>query len=696
MILAVVVLAGVAAGAWRLWLGSGAQDPAELVPASAFFYFALDVRPGNPSVQQLKPFLDKAQSTGLTDETISTVEKQLSQAGAKLSFKEDVLPWAGGRVGLAVLDLPVGTMAGQQDGGPTVVLVLSARDGRRARQALEKVAGQAPQGPSGAAAETYKRVRLLQLTSAPIAWYGALIEGSVVVGPREALTQIVDLSRNPGRGEKSGRLSDAPAYRAVLKELPSRPLATSYLNLGRMRDELAGEIGRALGMGEEAARNTTALFGGMEAVGGAVTADRSGVRCDWVCWGAVSDPVISKLATLPAVGGEVSRFAPASSVVYIGLPSPARQWSVFREQMIRLDPKAEQGLDEQARDLRDATGLDLETDILGWMTGEVALAGFDITSGDMPFQAALVAEASDDGAADRAVEKILGYLRRFPTEEHTHGGASLTAVTVPGEEGVRPTLGRQGRFVLLATSPEAAMKALDAHADPAKSLVESAGYREMRSRLGSAQQGLLFADVERALREVQAAFREEIGQEPEVKQALDQARVLKAIGSGGHSLANGATGTLYLAVDYDQLAAAIKELQRVIERARQKAQQITCASNLRQLALATLMYASDYDDQLPPADNWVAALHPYLPNRDILRCPSAPGQPGAYAYNSLAAGQRLSDLPPDMVLFFETSKNESNPADDGTSVVARHPGGTNYAFVDGHVAASTAPPRFAP
>ena len=404
----------------------------------------------------------------------------------------------------------------------------------------------------------------------------------------------------------------------------------------------------------------------------------------------------ARVATAPlqvSIGGAIGL---AFGIVYIGLPSPARQWSVFREQMIRLDPKAEQGLDEQARDLRDATGLDLETDILGWMTGEVALAGFDITSGDMPFQAALVAEASDDGAADRAVEKILGYLRRFPTEEHTHGGASLTAVTVPGEEGVRPTLGRQGRFVLLATSPEAAMKALDAHADPAKSLVESAGYREMRSRLGSAQQGLLFADVERALREVQAAFREEIGQEPEVKQALDQARVLKAIGSGGHSLPNGATGTLYLAVDYDQLAAAIKELQRVFGRATQSAQRAECASHVRQLALATIMYASDYDDQLPPADNWVEALQPYFRNRDILRCPSAPGQPVAYAYNSLAAGQRLSDLPPDMVLFFETSKNESNPADDGTSVVARHPGGTNYAFVDGHVAASTAPPRFAP
>jgi prepilin-type processing-associated H-X9-DG protein len=154
-----------------------------------------------------------------------------------------------------------------------------------------------------------------------------------------------------------------------------------------------------------------------------------------------------------------------------------------------------------------------------------------------------------------------------------------------------------------------------------------------------------------------------------------------------------------LGLDYPNLWKLAQVLAPAIEQARERARQVECASNLRQVALAAHLYANDHEGRLPAADNWVEALQPYFQNRDILRflrCPDAPGQPVAYALNSRAAGQRIEDLPTDMVLFFETSKNEPNPADAGTSVAVRHPGGANYAFVDGHVIVSREPPRFAP
>lgn len=78
----------------------------------------------------------------------------------------------------------------------------------------------------------------------------------------------------------------------------------------------------------------------------------------------------------------------------------------------------------------------------------------------------------------------------------------------------------------------------------------------------------------------------------------------------------------------------------VFTRAKKKARQASCQSNLKQLALAILMYASDYDDQLPqwrfpcqggPWDgtvnpHMVYRLLPYVKNKGLWRCPdSRPG-----------------------------------------------------------------------
>jgi prepilin-type N-terminal cleavage/methylation domain-containing protein/prepilin-type processing-associated H-X9-DG protein len=79
----------------------------------------------------------------------------------------------------------------------------------------------------------------------------------------------------------------------------------------------------------------------------------------------------------------------------------------------------------------------------------------------------------------------------------------------------------------------------------------------------------------------------------------------------------------------------------VFAQAREKARAISCASNLKQATLATLMYTQDYDETFPmslapfPAatPEYAAApclttfydrVSPYQKNADIMRCPSKP------------------------------------------------------------------------
>jgi prepilin-type N-terminal cleavage/methylation domain-containing protein/prepilin-type processing-associated H-X9-DG protein len=67
----------------------------------------------------------------------------------------------------------------------------------------------------------------------------------------------------------------------------------------------------------------------------------------------------------------------------------------------------------------------------------------------------------------------------------------------------------------------------------------------------------------------------------------------------------------------------------VLARAREMARQAACASNLRQLGGAVLLYAQDHDEVLPATDHgedpeyfWGDMLSPYLRADRVLSCPS--------------------------------------------------------------------------
>lgn len=65
----------------------------------------------------------------------------------------------------------------------------------------------------------------------------------------------------------------------------------------------------------------------------------------------------------------------------------------------------------------------------------------------------------------------------------------------------------------------------------------------------------------------------------------------------------------------------------VFVQAREKARQTTCLSNLKQLGLAHLMYAQDYDETLLTAQveslRWPQLLAPYVKARGFVLCPAA-------------------------------------------------------------------------
>jgi len=168
--------------------------------------------------------------------------------------------------------------------------------------------------------------------------------------------------------------------------------------------------------------------------------------------------------------------------------------------------------------------------------------------------------------------------------------------------------------------------------------------------------------------------------------------------------------------------------------AKQTAQRTACASNLRQLNIATQMYCHDNEERLPGVwegsvgggndsgpDGWVyfrnfggptrfdpsqGSLYPCLEQLRVFDCPSDRARRGnSYALNSLLTtdtsttgfhlGISLSILssPSRTLLFLEEAAMEDpdGSTNDGyfdarnDHLSHRHKEGANFAFVDGHV-----------
>jgi len=150
----------------------------------------------------------------------------------------------------------------------------------------------------------------------------------------------------------------------------------------------------------------------------------------------------------------------------------------------------------------------------------------------------------------------------------------------------------------------------------------------------------------------------------------------------------------------------------VFARAREKARQITCASNLKQMGLAFLMYNSDYDETFVTNPMWKTKLQPYIRNTQINYCPSRRSLPWYYGqgYNcgvpagrgsAVAAGfvgrsEAMISSPSAKILVAEWDRCNSGPPcgdpglyDGGATCywacTKVHNGGSNLLFGDGHV-----------
>lgn len=87
-----------------------------------------------------------------------------------------------------------------------------------------------------------------------------------------------------------------------------------------------------------------------------------------------------------------------------------------------------------------------------------------------------------------------------------------------------------------------------------------------------------------------------------------------------------------------------------------------CLSNVKQIGLGQIMYASDHDDRLTFAGRWIDLTFPYVKQEESYRCPTLKKGEYGYAMNDAQSSINVksSKEPAKEVLTFETNDLQRN------------------------------------
>ena len=147
-----------------------------------------------------------------------------------------------------------------------------------------------------------------------------------------------------------------------------------------------------------------------------------------------------------------------------------------------------------------------------------------------------------------------------------------------------------------------------------------------------------------------------------------------------------------------------------LSKAKEKAEAISCISNLKQLGLATNMYASDYKNMIPGLDDlgvfdsavvpdapnlmknhlgrwnncWVTVIWPYVQNETVYVCPSNEWTYGGVNYGA-PGGTRISgDKNQYLLLYSRKASSVKKPANFLLYSEKGNGGGASYILDEGY------------
>lgn len=402
--------------------GSGA---ASIVPSNALAFVSVSLDPANDQKQNLQGVLAKFPELNSEEEFSAQVDALLTSLfeGSGLTYAEDIKPWLGKEVALVVLP-PKDQGEGAE---PLRALLIETTDKEAAQAALDKGAREGE-----FEAGDYK------------------IVGNYVVylgldQPAAEQTATLAAIESQAAGDKAP-LAEADNFRNVVEKVHSPRLALGWWNF----EATFGLLGESFAIpGFDQLVEDAKAQGGGGNFAFALYAEPDALALEGVTDGTGK---ASEFSGVP----KLTRGLPADTLGAVTAFGLGRQISEGLKGVAETDADVAQELKGFLDQMKLATGLDLEQDILSWMNGEAVLAAGKVGPGGIP-EIGILVEPTDKAKAEAGFLKIKDAAERTLGVPLTAGdleGTTSYAIPEAIEEGLQPAMGLLPDRFILASSPE--------------------------------------------------------------------------------------------------------------------------------------------------------------------------------------------------------------------------------------------------
>lgn len=554
LVILLAVLTVAAAGAATAYVlrgkALGPEQTAKYLPPDTQIYVSLNLRSGTGQLVKARELWERfSQHPGFQPKIDDWMDGIESETG--FDFMRDVEPWLGPEIGVGVIDVVGSAVASDLGGLPIMIALLETTDSARSRKFLEDWISFLEDEGNDYETETYQGATVFRDDSS-FAYFAAAGDYLIFASDSDLLEETIDRIQGSANGES---LYSNPKFQKVRESLPKERFLTSYVDVKAIwidsKRQFGSQIPEALRRQvDESGLDWMALTGSLLELGVQVDV-LSPVKIDE----RMPLPVSTSLASTGLV--------PADSIAY-GSFKISTSLDLVRERLdvqsvADLEPDVQSvltfmvdpSIDEQDSlsdvfdilldRFKEIVGLDLERDLLDWMTGEFAFvllpSDFKAASEQPPTAAvnAGVLVQFDEGkreSVNQALNTITGLLEDqlgIAAAPAVHGsgvGAVYDAAQLLGSDVYRPGYLILDGQLIIATDAGVFQEMASVQANKRPSLADDPEYSRIAGRFSRLPEMLFYlniSEIKRAI--VEAMDANELSQyKAEAEPFVDQIR----------------------------------------------------------------------------------------------------------------------------------------------------------------------------
>ncbi|RMF65770.1 MAG: DUF3352 domain-containing protein [Cyanobacteria bacterium J069] len=414
-------IALVAGGGLGYWLsrqpqpGVVSEVPAglEAVPQEALLALSVSTRPAQ--WRQLREFGTPQTRARLDEALVNWRDRLLTSKGYR--YAQDIQPWVGSEVTLALL------APSSETEKPPAVWVLPIQDAVKAQQSLSRL-----NTSEAAPSRTHKGVTIRTVPNPPDAagppLNAAVLDDKLVIlsDSAAAIEQAIDAYQS------GNALTQLPNYQSAVAETAvPEPFARLYVN-----GPQAKAIATANSIQPAPLLGLTPLQRNQGLVATARLTD-TGLQLRGLNWLPSDSEIRYRMLN---TGGELSTLLPDDALMMLSGGSFQQFWQGYSQQGGVVNPRNPLNPNLLREGLISTTGLNLETDLVDWMTGEFALALLPQpdASGARKLSLTWLAETSDRPTAETVLAKldeVMGSRYRYRVTKAEVGGQPVVGWASP-------------------------------------------------------------------------------------------------------------------------------------------------------------------------------------------------------------------------------------------------------------------------